>query len=121
MDILENIKKAIAEILDMEEEDITPETYLVRDLGAESIDLLELGVALNSIFKIKINDDEIFLGSLRLYIEEAQDGGLNEGDYLAGKYPFLPIERIIEILNDLEAGPVLKIKDLAGYISYYAE
>ncbi len=39
--------------------DMTPETLLIQELGAESIDLLELAVAINSRFKISVKDDEI--------------------------------------------------------------
>ncbi len=116
MDILEEIKKILAEILDIENHIITPETYLIRELGAESIDLLELAVAINSGFNIDVNDDEIFLRKLRDYITEAEQQNKNILQYLAKNLPFLSRKRLEEIIADLEGGPTLKVKDLIAYV-----
>ena len=121
MDILEQIKEILIEILDIEEQEITPETYIVRDLGAESIDLLELAVALNSEFNIEVKDDEIFLRSLRLYMTEAKEQGEDTVQYLLRKFPFLTISRVEEIVSDLEGGPTLKVKDLISYVAWRSE
>ncbi len=117
MDIFDTIKEAICEILDIENGNITRETYLIRELDAESIDLLELGVVLNSNFGVRINDDEMFLGSLRMHIEESSANGETASSYLNKKYPYLSPQRISEILEDVDGGPVLKIKDIISYIS----
>jgi len=118
MDILEEIKKILAEILDIENHNITPETYLIRELGAESIDLLELAIAINPGFNIDVNDDEIFLRKLRDYITEAEQQNKNILQYLAKKLPFLSRKRLEEIIADLEGGPTLKVKDLISYIDF---
>ncbi len=116
MDILENITEILAEILDIENHNITPETYLIRELGAESIDLLELAVAINSRFNIDVNDDEIFLRNLRQYITEADQQNKDILQYLAEKIPFLMQKRLEDIITDLEGGPTLKVKDLIAYV-----
>jgi acyl carrier protein len=118
MDIFSDIQTSLIEILDIEAAEITPETYLVRDLGAESIDLLELSVALNSTFKVEINDDDLFLRTLRVCLNEAQESQSNTDSTLGEKFPFLGRGRIGEILADLDGGPVLKVKDLMAYISW---
>jgi acyl carrier protein len=117
MDVLGEIRESLTEILDLENDDITPETYIVRDLDAESIDLLELSVALNSRFKVEINDDQVFLRTLRVCLNKTNgNGGRVEG--VSKEFPFLSKERIGEILADLEGGPVLKVKDLIAYIQW---
>ena len=118
MDILEEIKKNLAEILDIENHIITPETYLIRELGAESIDLLELAIAINSGFNIDVDDDEIFLRKLRDYITEAEQQNKNILQSLAKKLPFLSRKRLEEIIADIESGPTLKVKDLISYIDF---
>ncbi|HDL08390.1 MAG TPA: hypothetical protein ENG35_06595 [Desulfobacteraceae bacterium] len=118
MDSLEKIKKILVEILDIEDQEIHPETYLVRELGAESIDLLELAVELNTIFNIDVNDDEIFLKNLRADITDGKEKRTNLLKYLAAKFPFLGKTRLEEILADLEEGPVLKVKDIASYVEW---
>jgi len=116
MDILEEIKKILAEILDIENHIITPETYLIRELGAESIDLLELAVAINSRFNIDVNDDEMFLRKLRQYVTEAKQQNNDLVGYLVEKLPFLSRKRLENIIADLEGGPTLKVKDIISYI-----
>jgi len=116
MDILEEITKILSDILDIDDRNISPETYLIRELGAESIDLLELAVALNSRFKIDVNDDEIFLRKLRQYITKAGQQNKDILQYLAEKIPFLTRKRLEDIITDLEGGPTLKVKDLIAYV-----
>jgi len=118
MDTFNEIKKILIELLDLEEMDMTPETLLIQELGAESIDLLELAVAINSRFKISVKDDEIFLTRFRLYITEAEQHGMDKTFYIAQKYPFLTESRIIEIIEHISEGPQLKIKDLISYITF---
>lgn len=121
MEILAGIKEILADILDIEEREITPETYMVRELGAESIDLLELAVLLNSRFSIEVNDDEVFLSRLRFYVTEAEEQGKDLVQYLQERLPFLSTGRIEEIIADLEGGPTLKVKDISGYIEWKRE
>ncbi len=118
MNITGKIQKIIQDILDIEEDEITPDAYLIRELNAESIDLLELAVSLNSEFGVEIKDDEIFMAKLRLYLNEAGENKNDAVRYIAGKYPFLSDERINEILATIEEGPVLKVKDLADYVAW---
>jgi acyl carrier protein len=60
MDIFAEIKKILMEILDLEGQAVTPESLLMQELGAESIDLLELAAALNARFKIEVREEDIF-------------------------------------------------------------
>lgn len=117
MDILE-ITEILAEILDIENYNISPETYLIRELGAESIDLLELAVAINSRFNIDVDDDEIFLRKLRQFVTEAKQQNNDLLRYLAEKFPFLSRNRLENIIAELEGGPTLKVKDLLSYIEW---
>ncbi len=118
MSILSKVTGTLADILDVEANEIDSETYLVRDLDAESIDLLELAVTLNSEFQIEIDDDEIFLKMLRIYLDEPKTTPNDMQEYLMEKYPYLSAMRIKEILEDRNDGPVLKVKDLISYISW---
>ena len=121
MDVLEGIQEVITKILFIEDREITPETYLIRELDAESIDLLELAVALSARFQTDINEDDIFIKQLRLYITEAEEEGIEMVSYLSKMLPFLTRDRIEEILLDLEGGPALKVKDLVRYVVWQRE
>jgi len=51
------IREIIAEQLDIDLEDITLETSIVDDLKADSLDVVELVMAFEDEFEIKIDDD----------------------------------------------------------------
>jgi len=121
MEILEGIREILADILDIGEQDIAPETYIVRELGAESIDLLELAVSLNARFKVEVNDGEIFLTRLRTYVTEAEEQEKGLVPYLVERMPFLSKNRIEAIIADLEGGPTLKVRDLVSYVAWQRE
>jgi acyl carrier protein len=48
----ERVKKIIAEQLGVEEDEVTPEASFVEDLGADSLDTVELVMALEEEFSI---------------------------------------------------------------------
>ncbi|MDR1397510.1 MAG: acyl carrier protein [Desulfarculales bacterium] len=58
MDIQGKVKKIIAEQLSVAEEDVVPEASFVDDLGADSLDLVELIMAMEETFEVSIPDEE---------------------------------------------------------------
>jgi acyl carrier protein len=56
--IFEKVKERISDILGVESDDITMESSFVDDLGADSLDLVELIMALEEEFEIEIPDEE---------------------------------------------------------------
>jgi acyl carrier protein len=56
-DVAEKVKKIIAEQLNIDEAQVKPEASFVDDLGADSLDTVELIMALEEEFDIEIPDD----------------------------------------------------------------
>ena len=56
--MFENIKKIIADQFDVDIEEISVETSLRDDLGADSLDLLDLVMALEDEYNIEIDVEE---------------------------------------------------------------
>ncbi|MCI9137165.1 MAG: acyl carrier protein [Lachnospiraceae bacterium] len=54
----EKIKKIIAEILNLDVEEITMETTFIDDLGADSLDIIEIIMELEREFSISIEDED---------------------------------------------------------------
>ena len=54
----EKVKKIIAEQLSVAEDQITPDASFVEDLGADSLDTVELVMALEEEFECEIPDEE---------------------------------------------------------------
>lgn len=57
--MLEKIKKIIAEQLSVEGDSITEETNFKDDLGADSLDLFELVMALEDEYSVEIPSEEL--------------------------------------------------------------
>jgi acyl carrier protein len=58
-EILSKITGIIAEQLDVKESEVTPEKSFTDDLGADSLAIVELVLALEEEFGIKIPDDKV--------------------------------------------------------------
>ncbi len=56
--VTQRLKEIIAEQLGISEEEIVPEASFVDDLGADSLDLVELIMALEEEFDMEISDEE---------------------------------------------------------------
>ena len=57
-DIFERVKKIIIEQLDVAEEDVVPTASFVDDLGADSLDQVELIMAMEEEFNVSISDED---------------------------------------------------------------
>ncbi len=57
-DITSEVKRIIKEQLDVEEDDIKPESSFIDDLGADSLGLVELVLAFEESFEIDIPDED---------------------------------------------------------------
>ena len=72
--ILERLKEIVAEQLEIDAETITAETRLNEDLNADSLDVVEMLMALEDEFGVDIPDEEIekmkTIGDVVNFIEE---------------------------------------------------
>ena len=57
-EIEEKIRKIISEQLNVSEEDVVPEASFVDDLGADSLDQVELIMAMEEEFDLSISDED---------------------------------------------------------------
>ncbi|MCX7749780.1 MAG: acyl carrier protein [Clostridia bacterium] len=56
--VFEKVKKIIVEQLGVEEDDVAMEASFIDDLGADSLDIVELIMALEEEFDLEIPDSE---------------------------------------------------------------
>ena len=71
--VLEKVKAILAEQFDVEEDKITVDTDLQEDLGADSLDVVDLLMSIEDEFEVEVPDEEIenikTVGALGNYIE----------------------------------------------------
>ena len=118
MSTFDQVQSVIIEVLEVEPEEVTLDTFVLRDLPTESIDLMEYGVGLTRECNVSVHDETVFLKSLRNHIVEAEETGAALNDYLLTQYPHLTAERVIEILETYKEGPVLKVCDIVAYVDH---
>ena len=72
--VLEKVKSILAEQFDVEEDTIAEETSLQDDLGADSLDVVDLLMSIEDEFSIEVPDEDVenikTVGSLVAYIEQ---------------------------------------------------
>lgn len=71
--VFDKIKDIIVEQLDVEEDAVTMEASITEDLGADSLDLVDLVMSIEESFDVEIPDEEVenikTVGDIVKYIE----------------------------------------------------
>lgn len=71
--VLDTIKSILSEQFEVEADEITPETDIIADLGADSLDIVELIMQLEEEYSISISDEGVYqhttVGSIAGFIE----------------------------------------------------
>lgn len=74
MDIFEQIKKILCDQLDLDDEQVTEDSEVIDDLGADSLDIVDLVMTLEEEFDTEIPDEDIenlrTVGDIVKYIED---------------------------------------------------
>ena len=56
---LEMLRKIVSEVLNVDPREITPETTFADDLGADSLDLLQIVMGMEEAFNVKFEEEEL--------------------------------------------------------------
>jgi acyl carrier protein len=75
-EILAKVRDVLVDALAVDEEDVTPDATLVGDLGAESIDMLDITFKLEQAFGFKIAQGELIPESVLRDPQYVKDGRL---------------------------------------------
>jgi len=117
-EVYEKIKVALTDALGVDEEDITPKATLVGDLGAESIDFLDIVFRLEKAFDIKIPRNELFPEDVLTDAKYVQDGrvtdvGLAE---LKKRMPFADLDAFCKNPVVQDFANVLTVSDMCRFV-----
>ena len=117
-DVRLKVQTALVDALAVDEEEVTPEATMVGDLGAESIDFLDIVFRLEKAFDIEIPRSELFPEDILTNAEYVQDGlvtarGLEE---LKTRMPFADLTRFEANPAVQDFGNLLTVSDLCRYL-----
>ena len=114
----EKIRTALVDALGVDDDEVTPEATLVGDLGAESIDFLDIVFRLEKSFGIKIPRGELFPEDILSNAEYVSDGKLNETGMakLRERMPFADLDKFSEDPKVQNFGNMLTVQDMCNYV-----
>ena len=94
-EVFEKVQEALLDALGVDDDEVTPEATMVGDLGAESIDFLDIVFRLEKAFEIEIPRSELFPEDILTNAEYVQDGKVTpEGvEELKKRMPFADLSK----------------------------
>ena len=93
-EVFQKVKETLVDALGVDDDEVTPQATLTGDLGAESIDFLDIVFRLEKSFNIKIPPGDLF-----------PDNILNNPEYVAnGKLTPLGLTKLKESMPHLDFG-----------------
>ncbi len=117
-EVFEKVKEALVEALGIEDDEVTPEATMVGDLGAESIDFLDIVFRLEKAFSIEIPRSELSPEDVLTNTEFVQDGKVTPAGLavLKSRMPFADLSRFEANPVVQEFGNLLTVSDLCRYV-----
>ena len=117
-EVYEKIQNALMEALGVDEEEVTPEATLVRDLGAESIDFLDIVFRLEKTFDIKIPRGELFPEDVLTNSKYVEDGRVTEVGLkeLRERMPFANLDEFEKNPVVQDFGNLLTVADMCRFL-----
>ncbi len=117
-EIFSKVQAALVDALALDEDDVTPEATLQGDLGAESIDYLDIMFKLEKAFGIKIQREELFPEDVFKNAQYVQNGKVTaEGlTILKQRLPFIDLTKFEANPAVQTFGSMLTVQDMVRYV-----
>ena len=117
-EVFEKVQVALVDALGVDDDEVTPEATMVGDLGAESIDFLDIVFRLEKAFDIEIPRSELFPEDVLTNTSFVQDGRVTPAgiEKLKERMPFVDMSRFEENPAVQEFSNLLTVNDLCRYI-----
>lgn len=117
-EIFQKVREALEDALGVDEDEVTPEATLVGDLGAESIDFLDIVFKLEKAFDIQIPREELWPEDILTNSTYVDDGkvtpdGLEE---LKRRMPWANLSNFEQNPRVQDFGNLLTVQDMCSYV-----
>ena len=117
-EVFEKVQETLVDALGVDDDEVKPEATLTGDLGAESIDFLDIVFRLEKAFDIKIPRGELFPDNILNNPQFVQDGKLTK-DGLAQLKERMPHADLSEFEQDPDInkmGELFKVQTIVNYV-----
>lgn len=117
-EIFSKVKEILVDALSVDEEEVTPNATLTSDLGAESIDFLDIVFRLEKAFDIKIPRGELFPENLLTDTTYVADGKFTPAgvEELKKRMPFADLDEFVKNPDIKEFPNVFTVQMICNYI-----
>ena len=116
-EVFEKVKETLVDALGVDEEEVTADATLTGDLGAESIDFLDIVFRLEKGFNIKIPRGELFPDGIFNNPEFVKDGKLTASG-LAQLKSSMPLVDFTEFEQDPDINKMASLFKVQTIVSY---
>ena len=118
-EVFGKVQEALVDALGVDDDEVTAEATLVGDLGAESIDFLDIVFKLEQAFGITFDRTELFPEDILTNAEYIEDGKVTADGLakLKERMPFADLEKFESNPLVADFGNMLTVKDLCSYVS----
>ena len=118
-DIFSKIQEVLDDALGVDEDEVTPEASLTADLGAESIDFLDIVFRIEKTFDVKISQGELFPENLVDNEEWVANGKLTDTglDMLKGRMAHVDFDAFEGSDRSMsKLGDAITVKSLVNFV-----
>ncbi len=118
-EVYKKVQNALVEALGVDDDEVTPQATMVGDLGAESIDFLDIVFRLEKAFGIEIPRAELFPEDILTSSEYVQDGKVTPAgvEELKKRMPFADLTKFASNPVVQDFGNLLTVQDLCNYVN----
>lgn len=117
-EVFSKVQSALVDALGVDDDEVTPDATMVGDLGAESIDFLDIVFKLEKAFGIKIQTEELFPKDILTEGAYVQDGKVNSNGLaeLKRRMPWADLSKFESNPRVQDFGDLLTVSDLCRYV-----
>jgi len=117
-EVFGKVQEALVEALGVDDDEVTPEAKISADLGAESIDYLDITFRLEKAFDIKIPRGELIPDNLLNNPDYVQDGKLTEAgvEQLKAGMPHADLSEFEQDPTIDKIMDVFKVQTIVNYV-----
>jgi len=117
-EVFQKVQEALVDALGVEDDEVTAKATMVGDLGAESIDFLDIVFKLEKAFEINIPREELFPDDILTNAEFVDDGKVTADGIaeLKARLPWADLSKFEGNPRVQDFGNLLTVQDLCRYV-----